>query len=100
MVRVLLIAALMMAPALLAKAEDPLIACPSQQELEQVLQSGGDLIPEECRRLIVSRVETAAGPLCMIDFQPRNPGMLDRLTAVAAPMQWWVRCEVLADPPR
>lgn len=100
MVRMVLLTASIIALIPFAYAEEPLIACPSQQELEQVLQSGGELIPEGCRRLIVSRVETAAGPLCMIDFQPRNPGMLDRLAEVAAPMQWWVRCEVLADPPR
>lgn len=100
MVRLLLMAALMLAPASFATAEPPLIVCPSQQELEQVLQSEGDLIPEGCRRLTISRVESAAGPLCMMDFQARDPGVLDQLTEAAAPTQWWLHCELLADPPR
>jgi len=71
--------------------------CESQQELEQVLASDGQFMPDGCRQLSVTSLESEYGPLCVIDFEAAaDPGFLDRLTDAAMPTQWWVLCENLS----
>jgi hypothetical protein len=72
-------------------------ACESQQELEQVLASDGQFMPDGCRQLSVTSLESDYGPLCVIDFEAAaDPGLLDRLADAALPTQWWVLCENLS----
>ncbi len=83
-----------------ASAQTPsgLIACQSQQELEQLLASDGDFMPDGCRNVAVTNLESEHGNICVIDFQPgANPGVLDRLTDAALPTQWWVSCADLSE---
>jgi len=71
--------------------------CESQQELEQVLASDGQFMPDGCRTLSVTSLQSEYGPLCVIDFEAAaDPGLLDRLTDAAMPTQWWVLCENLS----
>ena len=71
-------------------------ACPSQQELEQTLGSGGRFIPESCRRLSITTVQTGKGDVCVLDFgSGKDPGILDRLADATVPTQWWVACDNL-----
>lgn len=94
--RFLALAAFMMLGVIpFAHAQQSIIVCPSQQELEQVLQSDTEFVPEDCHELTIARVESAAGVLCVMDFQSRDPGMIDQLTEAAITTQWWVRCDDL-----
>jgi hypothetical protein len=71
--------------------------CESQQELEQVLASDGQFMPDGCRTWSVTSLESEYGPLCVVDFEAAaDPRLLDRLTDAALPSQWWVLCENLA----
>jgi hypothetical protein len=78
-----------------ADAQDSLVACETQTEIEQVLQSGGDLMPDGCRNLTVTRVDADAAELCVLDFQDPDPGIVGQLTEAAVPSQWWVACDEL-----
>jgi hypothetical protein len=80
-----------------AQTPDGFIACQSQQELEQLLASDGQFMPDGCRNIVVSTLETEHGRICVADFQPEeDPGILGALTDAALPTQWWVLCEDLA----
>jgi hypothetical protein len=95
MMQLLLAAALVLGVIPLANAQESMIVCPSQQELEQVLQSDESFIPDDCRELTITRVDSPAGSLCVMDFRARDPGMLDQLTEAAVTTQWWVSCDDL-----
>lgn len=74
-------------------AADP-VACPSQQDLEQLMSSNGDIRPEDCTVIDVSKLSSDGQELCLIDFGV-DEGFLGRLREVAMPSQWWVRCDDL-----
>ena len=67
------------------------VACPSQQGLEQAIGSSGDIFPEDCTVINVSKLTSGGEELCLIDFGV-DEGFLGRLRDVAMPSQWWVRC--------
>lgn len=81
-----------------AAAQDSLVACESQREIEQVLQSGGDLMPEGCQNLNVTRIESDAGELCVLEFENPDPGIVGQVTEAVVPTQWWVACADLPTP--
>ena len=71
-------------------------ACPSQQELEQSLGSNGRFVPDKCRQLSITKVQSARGDVCVLNFESgKDPGILDRLADATIPTQWWVACESL-----
>ena len=82
-----------------ASAQTPqaLVACGSQQELEQHLASDRQFMPDGCRDIVVTSLASEFGRICVMDFQPEDdPGVIERLTEAALPTQWWVRCGDLA----
>jgi hypothetical protein len=82
--------------ALAASASSPAFAqlsfpaCESQQEIEQVIQSQGELMPEGCRTVTITAVDTPAGELCVLVFEQEDPGVVGAITQAAVPTQWWV----------
>ncbi|WP_297110522.1 hypothetical protein [uncultured Devosia sp.] len=80
-------------PAAAQIGADP-VACPSQQDLEQFVSSNGDIQPEDCTVIDISKLTSEGQELCLIDFGV-DEGFLGRLREVAMPSQWWVRCEDL-----
>ena len=70
-------------------------ACESQQEMEQVIQSDGDLMPDGCRTLTITSVDADTGELCVLDFEATDPGLLDALQEEVTTSQWWVDCAEL-----
>jgi hypothetical protein len=92
------------AASLLAAASVPLAqtdrsfpACPTQQKLEQVTGSEGKFVPEDCRKLTVTRVRSGTSELCVLDFETSgDKTFIDRLRSAAVPTQWWVSCENLS----
>ncbi len=83
------------APAL---AEVSFPACESQQAIEQVIQSQGELRPEGCRTVTITPVDTPAGELCALDFEEEEPGIVGAITEAAVPTQWWVACTDIERP--
>jgi len=83
-----------------ASATEPVQAtvCPSQAKAEQVLQSQGHFVPDDCRTLRVTRVDSPAGPLCVMDFSGNNAGILGALKDAVATTQWWAACAALHGP--
>ncbi len=79
-----------------SQAQEAIAACASQQELEQVLASDGQLAPDGCRNLVITDLESDHGQLCVLDFSAgEDPGVLDRLADAAVPTKWWVSCDAL-----
>ena len=75
--------------------ETSMTACESQQDMEQVIQSDGDLMPDDCGTLTITSVEADAGELCVLDFQAADPGVLDALQEEVTTTQWWIDCAEL-----
>jgi len=67
-------------------------ACASQQEMEQVVQSQRELMPEGCRTVSITEVDTPAGELCVLDFEEEDPGVVGAITEAAVPTRWWIIC--------
>lgn len=89
------IAALFMSfPAAVAQESIPM--CESQQELEQVLGSSGQIMPDGCRNVAVSELEQDGQRLCLLDFSTGDEGFVDQLRDVAVSQQWWAACEDIA----
>ncbi len=82
-----------LAPA--AAQDTTLTACESQQEMEQVIQSDGDLMPDGCRTLTITSIEADTGELCVLDFEAADPGVLDALQEEVTTTRWWVDCAEL-----
>ena len=76
-----------------AQSEVP--ACQNQLSLEQMLESNGDIFPDDCRSAQISRIESEAGWLCLIDFSGERESLLDDLRTAAVPEEWWFPCDAL-----
>ena len=83
-----------------AAAQETLTGCQSQRSLEQVISSDGKLMPDDCRMLKVTPVETDRGRLCVVDLSSSQDGVLQQLRDVASAQQWWVRCDALGQTVR
>ena len=81
-------------------AQETLTGCQSQQSLEQVVSSDGKLMPDDCRMLKITPVETERGRLCVVDLSSSQDGVLQQLRDAAAAQQWWVRCDALGQTVR
>lgn len=66
--------------------------CESQQELEQVISSEGTILPDGCRTLTVSSLQSNGEELCLLDLSSSDNGVLDQIRDAAVSQQWWVRC--------
>jgi hypothetical protein len=78
-----------------AVEEEGFPVCETQQQLEQLLQSDGQIMPEGCRHATVVTVESAAGTVCALDLSPDDEGILERLRDVAVTTRWWTDCRNL-----
>ena len=75
-------------------AADGIVACPSQSELEQSINSAGSITPDDCTTLQLNALTSDGPALCLIDFG-LDQGFIGRLRDAAFPTQWWVRCDAL-----
>ncbi|MBB4003512.1 hypothetical protein [Aurantimonas endophytica] len=80
-----------------APARQSFAACTTQQDLEQILNSDGQLMPDGCRSLSITPVRSENGTLCVIDFSGESQGVLQNLRDAASPDQWWVQCDSLTE---
>jgi hypothetical protein len=88
--------ALACAASAVAEEKRAFAACPSQQQLEQVMGSNGQFVPGDCRELTITRIQTGSREVCVLDFESSgDANFLDRLRSAAVPTQWWVACENL-----
>jgi hypothetical protein len=78
-----------------AHAQESLIACERQQELEQVLSSEGRIMPDGCRNISVTALVSDDQRLCLLDLSSDGEDLLDQLREAAISEQWWVQCEQL-----
>lgn len=83
-----------------ARAAEPVQfkVCPSQEKVEQILQSNGSFVPDDCRTVTVTRVESPAGPICVLDSGKDNPGVLGTIRDAITTTQWWTACANLRAP--
>ena len=80
-----------------AQGDRSFTACPSQQKIEQVTGSQNRYVAEDCRKLTITRVQSGATELCVMDFgRDADAGFLDQLKRAAVPHQWWVSCDDLS----
>ncbi|MCT8269019.1 MULTISPECIES: hypothetical protein [Afifella] len=80
-----------------AAAQERFPACQSQQSLQQIIGSNGELMPSDCRNLTITRLKSDSGSLCLIDFSNAGGGVVQALRDAAMPEKWWVRCDQLSD---
>ncbi|MGE5270845.1 MAG: hypothetical protein ACM3JG_14355 [Thiohalocapsa sp.] len=73
-------------------------ACDSEQKQQQVLQSNGAYLPDGCRKITVTRLDSPAGALCLMDFAPGKQGILGEIRSAATNTQWWLPCSALHAP--
>jgi hypothetical protein len=73
-------------------------ACESQQEIEQIIQSQGELMPDGCRTITIIPVDSPAGQLCVIDIGEDDPGVIGEIAEAAVPTDWWVACADIERP--
>lgn len=76
-------------------AQESLIACQEQSQLEQVSASNGDIMPEGCREVTVSVLDGDGDRLCLVDFTGTGEGLIDQLREAAVTERWWLHCEDL-----
>jgi hypothetical protein len=76
-------------------AQTPLVACQSQQSLEQALISDGEIMPDDCRPVSIARLSSDGQELCLLDLSSDDSSLLDSLRDAAAPDQWWTLCSDL-----
>ncbi|MDQ0325115.1 hypothetical protein J2R99_000964 [Rhodopseudomonas julia] len=80
-----------------AAAQERFPACQSQQSLQQIIGSNGELMPSDCRNLTITRLKSDSGSLCLIDFSNAGGGVVQALRDAAMPEKWWVRCDQLSE---
>jgi hypothetical protein len=81
-----------------AAAEENFVVCDEQAALEQFLASDGEFMPDNCRMMRLSTLDSDHGRLCVVEFEEaEDPGLMDRLTDAALPDTWWMRCADLRD---
>lgn len=78
-----------------ANAQETIPACESQQELEQVLDSDGRIMPDGCRSVSLSVLDSDGQRLCLLDLSADGEGFVEQLRDAAISEQWWFRCEDL-----
>ena len=84
----------------LAGAQSPeggFVACTNQQALEQVLETEGELMPEDCRAGDVATLESNGRRLCAIDLSAAGGNVIETLRDAATPTQWWIECDALTE---
>lgn len=80
-----------------AGGEATLIACRTQQEIEQVMGSDARFRPDGCRALTITRIRSGDGEVCVLNFEAAGEeGVIERLRDVATQTQWWVDCAKIA----
>ncbi len=73
-----------------AAAQTTLVACDTQQRLEQVISSEGQFMPEGCRDVTATRIESQVGEICVIRFPTEG------ITGAITGNEWWIRCDDLS----
>ncbi len=90
------IALMLLGPALVAAtAQEAVVACQSQQELEQVIASDGQILPDGCRNVSITPLDSDGERLCLMDFAEDGEGIVSQLREAAVNEEWWVRCSDL-----
>jgi hypothetical protein len=69
------------------------VACSSQTALEQYLDSNGDLMPDECRAVSFTVLESGGRQLCVADISSGGNSLLGGLADAAVPTEWWTSCQ-------
>lgn len=81
-----------------AKSTTGVRICPSRDKAEQIVQSQGNLVPDDCRMVTVTRVDSPAGPICQIDLGQNGQGVLSSLRDAVTTDHWWTACDNLHAP--
>lgn len=80
-----------------AMAQTSFTACESQHSLEQVFESDGTILPDDCREATIAQLESNGRTLCLMDLSRQDGGLMDDLRDVAAVQEWWVDCTALTE---
>ena len=79
-----------------ASAQEAVVACPSQEGLQEYIDSNGGSLPQDCRQITV---EEAGGGVCSFEIGGGGDedGLMAALAGAAVPTQWWARCGALEE---
>lgn len=74
----------------------PIFACPTQETLEQTIDSAGDFVPDGCRAVNISVLDSDGERLCVLQLGETSGNVLQQLQDVVTEDELWVRCDLLA----
>ena len=73
--------------------------CPSRENAQMLMQSGaGASLPQDFRQVAIRRLDTASGPVCVIDFGRQDGGVVGAMRDAVATTEWWTACANLRAP--
>ncbi len=78
-----------------ASAQDAVVACHTQQQIEQLVRDKGQIMPDGCRNIRIRTVNQPTGDLCVLDISQTNGGITGAIVAATTDTDWWVRCRDL-----
>jgi hypothetical protein len=78
-----------------AMADGDLTLCRSQQSIEQVMETDGQLDPDDCRPARITRLDSDAGPVCVLNLSDGGGTFLGDLREMAETGEWWLPCDAL-----
>ncbi|KAA0574528.1 hypothetical protein [Azospirillum sp. Sh1] len=78
-----------------ATAQDAVVACHTQQQIEQLVRDKGQIMPDGCRNIWIRTVNRPTGDLCVLDISQTNGGITGAIVEATTDTQWWVRCRDL-----
>ena len=78
-----------------AQDAEALYACPSQETLQQTIDSNNDFVPDGCRAVNVSVLDSDGQRLCVLQLGETAGNVLQQLQDVVTEDELWVRCDLL-----
>ncbi|WP_434620950.1 hypothetical protein [Azospirillum sp. B2RO_4] len=82
-------------PASAQASQDAVVACHTQQQIEQLVRDNGQIMPDGCRNIRIRTVNRPTGDLCVLDISQTNGGITGAIVEATTDTQWWVRCRDL-----
>lgn len=75
-----------------AQAQTQIPVCGTQEQLEQLIRDQGRIMPEGCRKVTITTVESPVGRLCAVETASSDPGIIGSIRQATTDTRWWTDC--------
>ena len=72
--------------------------CTTRDKAEQVVQSRGAVVPDDCRTVTVTSITSPAGEMCKVQFADQPSGIVGSVTDAITQTEWWTACSNIRAP--